>query len=90
MLEKPSPVLVHPTRGTFTATEVTQQDKTRVSTFYKRSLDPLEPMRQAKEGDMNFFVLGIYTGFAFVVVPLLLGTAVAGGYGLYTLYKQFT
>ena len=55
----------------------------------KAALQPLKPTGQAKEGEMNFFVLGLRVGLGVYVLPVAL-TMVGGlAWGSRRLYQRW-
>ncbi len=48
--------------------------------LYNASIQPLKPMGQPKEGDMNFFAQAMLTSYVFVVSPLVIGSIAGAGY----------
>jgi hypothetical protein len=89
MLEIPSPQFVHSSSGASSASELCRALSKETDNFYQASLQPLKPMGQPREGDMNFFLQGYVASFAFYVAPVVLGTIAASAYGSYKLYGRY-
>ena len=89
MLEIPSPQYVHPSKGAFSASELDRAFSKEANNFYQASLQPLKPMGQPREGEMNFFLQGLVASFVCYVAPVVLGTIAVGAYGSFKLYGHF-
>lgn len=57
--------------------------------LYQAAVQPLKPMGQPKEGDMNFFAQGILAGFVFLVAPVVIGALASAGYAGTKLYRHW-
>lgn len=88
-MESHSPKFVTKLDGEIALQEVAQKDSKMGQTIYNRSLRPLKPTGQPKEGDGNFFEQGMLTGLILFVLPLVTGTLLGTSYLTLKLYRRW-
>jgi hypothetical protein len=89
MLETPSPKFVTRVPGELDLQDIAAVGSKVGQTLYNTSLQPLRSTGQPKEGDGNFFLHGMLTGFVFLVLPLLTGTVVGTSYAALKVYGHW-
>jgi hypothetical protein len=90
MIEVPSPQFVHCSPGSTPVGELANRDSMAANGLLAASLQPLKPMGQPREGDMNFFVQGLKASFAlYIYLPLTIAGGGILGYGARTAYRHW-
>ena len=88
MIVLPSPQFVQLTSEAVGVTELMEERGHVSSKRLESALLPLKPTGQAKEGEMNFFVLGLRVAMVFYVLPVAITTLGGLAFGARKVYYR--